>query len=279
MPSDKTAVVEHLFEKYWDENSQSLAKSVMSLDDVADAIRACNRADGLRRSDRNPANFLKDIVRSRNASEIWPERVAGLKFTGRQRTGTGECFEFVPYASDQTVPFPDLFRPNSDTLRIALQSVSLPQAAKALGRRDEAWLIQTAINLRVVEHHLATQSNLDVREITHLQMNVKLRATEIDAVYLAHLNKDDASKKAIVTCEAKNESERILVDQISNQVLAAFQTTDADMVVPLSIRSVRGVGIQMIEFELVERKDVAVFEGVRFARTAVYELVPPVTGI
>jgi len=38
MPSDKTTVIEHLFWKYWDEASQSLSKTVMSLDDVAVAI-------------------------------------------------------------------------------------------------------------------------------------------------------------------------------------------------------------------------------------------------
>lgn len=279
MRSDKTAVIEYLFRKYWDEESKYLIKSVMSLSDVAEAIRACNKLDGLDRSDRNPANFLKDVVRSKGASRIWPEHVAALRFTGRQRTGAGECFEFVPYEVDQDEPFPDLFRADAEVSLVALQSLSLPRAAKALGRNDEAWLIQTAVNLRVVEQHIATQSDLEVREITHLQMNVKLRATEIDAIYLAEIGADGDSRRAIITCEAKNEKERILVDQISNQVLAAFAATSADVVIPLAIRSVRKKGIQVIEFCLVERSQIDAFDGVRFVKSVVYELVPPVPGI
>ena len=279
MPSEKTAVVEYLFHLYWDEQSKSLAKTMMSLVDVRDAIRACNAVDNLDRSDRNPANFLKDIVRSRNASGIWPVSVAALGYSGKQRTGTGECFEFVRYTEGQTEPFPDLFRPSEATRKIALQSVSLPQAAKALGRSDEAWLIQTAVNLKVVEHHLATQSDLDVREVTHLQMNVKLRATEIDAVYLASVQVEGELKNAIITCEAKNQSERILVDQIASQVRAAFETTGADLVIPISIRSVRRVGIQVIEFQKVFRAELNEFLDVGFVREVVYSLVPPVEGI
>lgn len=279
MSSDKTAVVEYLFKKYWDERSKSLTKTVMSLVDVRDAIRACNHLDGLDRSDKNPANFLKDIVRSRNASGIWPTYVSMLGFTGKQRTGTGECFEFVRYAEGQAEPFPDLFRPEENAQKIALQSVSLPLAAKALGRSDEAWLIQTAVNLKVVEHHLATQSDLDVREVTHLQMNVKLRATEIDAIYLASIFDTGEFKRAIITCEAKNQSERVLVDQISSQVLAAFETTNADLVIPIAIRSVRGIGIQVIEFQKVLRGEAKEFQDVKFSREVVYKLVPPVEGI
>ena len=62
MPSQKTLVVEYLFKKYWDERSSSLTKSLMSLDDVAQAIRECNRSQGTALSDRNPANFLKDLL-------------------------------------------------------------------------------------------------------------------------------------------------------------------------------------------------------------------------
>ena len=279
MSSDKTAIVDYLFNMYWDEASQSLTKNVMSLEDVGDAIRACNQVDGLNRSDRNPANFLKDIVRSRNASGIWPQNVANRGFTGKQRTGTGECFEFVRYELGQVEPFPDLFRPTESTLKIHMQSVSLPQASKALGRSDEAWLIQTAVNLRVIEQHLATQSDVEVREVVHLQMNVKLRATEIDAIYLAQVSLSGIARKAIVTCEAKNHSERILVDQITSQVIAAFETTDADLVIPMAIRSVRGSGIQVIEFQKIGRDQLEAFDRVQFARDVVYNLVPPVAGI
>lgn len=152
----------------------------------------------------DPANFLKDIVRRRNASTIWPAEVAALGYTGEQRTGQGDSFEFVPFKPGQTEPFPDLYRPSRETPEFDLQSVSMSLASKSLGRRDEAWLVQTAVNLRIIEQHLATISALQVVQISHLQMTVKLRATEIDSIYLAVLA---TGETAIITCEAKREEE------------------------------------------------------------------------
>lgn len=277
--SDKTKVIEHLFDKYWDEASKALTKDVMTLDDVKEAIRQCNEEDGLSRSDRNPANFLKDVVRSRNASNIWPKRLADLGFTGEQRTGSGDSFAFVPYVAGQAEPFPDLYRPTDKTRRVRLQSVSMSLASKSLGRSDEAWLIQTAVNLRVIEHHLATESDIEVQEVDHLQMNVKLRTTEIDAIYLASVVEDRASKQALITCEAKNQSERILVGQVTSQARAAFETTAVGMVIPIAIRSIMNEGIQLIEFKKILRKDAEELKVVEYCRDVVYVLVPHVEGI
>jgi hypothetical protein len=279
MASIKTVVVEYLFNKHWDESTGALRKTVMTLDDVAEAIRACNAADGLERSANNPANFLKDIVRSRNASKIWPTRLSALRISGAQRTGTGDSFAFVDFGPDQAEAFPDLFRPNSRTTEVDLQSVSMPRESKSLGRSDEAWLIQTAVNLRVIEQHMATVSTLDVQEITHLQMTVKLRATEIDAIYSASIGQGKSAQKAIITCEAKKHSERILEDQIISQVIAAFGTTDATLVVPVAIRSVKNKGIHVVEFEAVSRSELGNFKALALSRDALYKLVPPVKGI
>lgn len=290
--SDKPVVIEYLFDKHWDAAANALIKNVMTLDDVVEAIRACNAIDGLTRSPRNPANFLKDIVRSRNASKIWPGKIATLRYTGEQRTGAGDSFAFVPFEPDQAEPFPDLFRPDNASVRSKLESVSIPLAAKALGRSDEAWLIQTAVKLRVVEQHMATASNLDVQEITHLQMNVKLRATEIDAIYLATMlmatqstvrkgaaKKPREARKALITCEAKKHSERILIGQITSQAQAAFEMTDVDVVIPIAIRSVRHEGIQLIEFEAIERSQASQITRVSYVRDVIYRLEPAVKGI
>lgn len=279
MTSQKTKVIEYLFDQHWDQSTGSLVKSVMSLDDVADAIRACNKLDGSKRSSKNPANFLKDVVRSRSASQIWPEKLTALRYTGEQRTGAGDSFEFVRFSPGQTEPFPDLFRPSASSRRVPLQSVSIPKLAKDLGRTDEAWLVQTAVNLRVIEHHMATESRVAVEEIMHLQMNVKLRATEIDAIYRALVSDGEMTKNAIITCEAKKHSERILIGQITNQVHAAFSATAADLVIPIAIRSVRNEGIQVIEFEQVERESLDALQIVTLSSEVVYSLKPPVKGI
>ena len=44
--SQKTQVIEHLFEKHWDATNGALDKRLMSLDDVAQAIRECNKLYG-----------------------------------------------------------------------------------------------------------------------------------------------------------------------------------------------------------------------------------------
>ena len=67
--SQKTQVIEHLFEKHWEAANGALDKTLMSLDDVAQAIRECNKLYGSTLSDRNPANFMKDLLRGANASK------------------------------------------------------------------------------------------------------------------------------------------------------------------------------------------------------------------
>ncbi|APP82003.1 hypothetical protein ABQZ99_003235 [Xanthomonas hortorum pv. vitians] len=276
MASDKTDVILHLFEKYWDPGNLRLTKTLMTLQDVAEAIRACNTQDGKDRSDRNPANFLKDVIRSRGASKIWPRKIALLGYTGEQRTGTGDSFEFVPLSAGYDEPFPDLYRVTDKTERIDMQSVSMSLASRELGRSDEAWLIQTAVNLRVIEQHMATVSALQVKEVTHLQMTVKLRATEIDALYLANV---PGYSSVFITCEAKKGSERILTGQIMSQVRAAFETTNADLVVPIAIRSEKDLGIHVIEFKSVSRALLGSFVDLEFSSDALYRLVPAVRGI
>jgi len=86
---------------------------------------------------RNPTDFMQDLLRGANASKNWPASVAARRFTGIQRTGDGECFEFIPYRPGQTEPFPDAFKVREDAPRFLVQSISLPLATKSLGRSDE----------------------------------------------------------------------------------------------------------------------------------------------
>lgn len=279
MASLKTKVVEYLFDKHWDEASQSLRQSLMSLDDVAQAIRACNEIDGAGRSDRNPANFMKDLMRGANASKNWPASVAARRYTAYQRTGDGDVFEFVPYRDDQTEPFPDAFKTREDAPRYPVQSISLPLVTKMLGRSDETWLVQTAINLRVVETHFAVAAAFPLIELSHLQMGIKLRQTEIDALFLGKIGEIDNPESIIVTCEAKHYKDPIIPTQIINQVQAAFTETKVSIVVPIGLRAIRNVGFYVTEFEAVRREDASSLDQLRLAADAIYELRPPVKGI
>lgn len=279
MASRKTNVIEHLFEKYWDEASQSLRKSLMSLEDVALAIRECNKIHGTSLSDRNPANFMKDLMRGANASANWPKSVAERGYTAYQRTGDGDVFEFVPYQDEQTEAFPDAFKTRLDAPRYPVQSISLPLVTKMLGRSDETWLVQTAINLRVVETHFAVAAAFPLIELSHLQMGIKLRQTEIDAIFLGKTGDIDNPESIIVTCEAKHYKDPIIPTQIINQVQAAFTETSVSIVVPIGLRALRNVGFYLTEFEAVRREDASSLNQLSLAADAIYELRPPVKGI
>lgn len=279
MRSAKTRVVEHLFFENWDPERQRLRKSVMSLEQVSRAIRACNEKYGTSLSDRNPANFLKDLLRGRNTSRNWPESVAALGYTAVQRTGSGDAFEFILYGAGQTAPFADRFPIMSDAPRCAIQSLSMPLAMKTLGRTDESWLIQTALNLRVVETHFAVASPVEMLEIIHLQMSIKLRKTEIDALFLGRVRTASAEFPVIVTCEAKHYSDPFIPQQIVNQVQAAFGATEVALVIPLGLKAVRGVGFFVSEFAQVSREEADSLADLERVACGLYELRPSVKGI
>jgi len=277
--SQKTKVIEHLFDKHWNEATATLDRSLMSLDDVAQAIRECNKVHGSTLSDRNPANFMKDLLRGANASKNWPASVAARQFTGIQRTGDGECFEFIPYRPGQAEPFLDAFGVRNDAPRFPVQSISIPLVTKTLGRSDETWLIQTAINLRVVETHFAVAPAFPLLELTHLQMGIKLRSTEIDALFLGKAGDPKNPESVLVTCEAKQAKDPLIPSQIINQVQAAFAEAEVEIVIPIGLRTVKGVGFYLTEFEAVKRADASTLDELILASDAIYELRPPVKGI
>lgn len=277
--SQKTQVIEHLFDKHWNEASGSLDKSLMSLDDVAQAIRECSDLYGVKLSDRNPANFMKDLLRGANASSNWPASVAARHFTAVQRTGDGECFEFIPYRSGQTEPFPDAFGVRENAPRYPVQSISIPLVTKSLGRSDETWLVQTAINLRVVETHFAVASAFPLLELAHLQMGIKLRSTEIDALFLGKTGDPQRPESVLITCEAKQAKDPLIQSQIINQVRAAFAEAEVNTVIPIGLRTIKGVGFYLTEFAAVRRADADALDELTLACDAIYELHPPVKGI
>ena len=279
MPSEKPIIIEYLFAKYWDSNTSTLRKSVMTLEDVSDAIRDCNATQGTSLSDRNPANFMKDFMRGNSASRNWPKALAALNYTAVQRTGTGDAFEFIQFGPEQTEPFPDSFKMPDDAPRFQVQSLSLPLVTKRLGRLDESWLIQTAVNLRIVESHFAIGSSVPMLELSHLQMNVKLRQTEIDALFLGVMQGAESEEQVIVTCEAKHYKDPFIPQQIINQVQAAFGETHVSTVIPLGMKAVRNVGFYVTEFEAVRREEANDLVELVLASHAIYELRPTVKGI
>lgn len=288
MPSQKTAIIEDLFGQRWNPTAQVLTNSMVMLADVGNAIRAYNsRHPQSRISDRNPANFFKDFIRSSSSANTnWPRAIFAMGYTARQRTGRGRCFEFTPVPIGQEVPFPSAVPPlPGDAPPHRVESVSLPLASRRLGRDDEAWLIQVLVRLRVFETHLALYSprRSNIRQVDHLQMSVKLRDAEIDAIFLV-LEHDPSGTitQTLVTCEAKQGRDDILEDQMLAQLeaVAAIADFQPDLVVPLAAKSVGRSTVHLVEFVAVS--PTAIREGLTsltIASHQAYTFEPAVPGI
>jgi hypothetical protein len=277
--SEKPPVIEHLYNSLIDPTSGLLIRDVVTNEDILKSILWCNENLGSKLSLKNPANFMKDIIRGKGATGMWPDLLKELKITARQITGDGNVFQFVPYAEEQTEPFPDRFGFHEAVLRHRIQSVSMPLASKELGRDDETYLIQVAVKLAVVETHFALTSPLNIIELTHLQIGIKLRLCELDSMFAAYfIDADGKTHRVIITAEAKNKKQRILEDQILRQVTAAFSETKVDFVVPIVMTSAAG-GIYIAEFKAVHRDDLESYKKLELASEALYELVPRVNGI
>jgi hypothetical protein len=239
----KPKVIEYIFEKRYDPTTGEIADPIVKSDALVDAIEECNKLPGKTLSTKNPANFLKDYLRSPKRNELWPAALKKARITARQKYRKGRVFAFAPYEPDQTEPFPDVFVLPNDAKEHVIESVSLPSAARALGRRDEAWLIQVCVHQRVVQTHFALHSHHEAPvDIFHLQNSVKT-TPEIDAIFLLTLSEGKRLRKALVTLEAKRD-EPILPDQIRAQVARMAKTCrkekglrDVELIVPVAARS------------------------------------------
>jgi len=279
--SQKPYVIERIYERLLDFSTGRLARSIVTNQDVVEAITWCNEHKGTGLSDKNPANFMKDIIRGAGASGMWPQSLHQKRIGGRQVTGDGNVFEFIPYEEGQTEPFPQRFAYHQGVTEHKLQSISMPLASKELGRNDETYLIQVAIKLALVETHFALFSSLKVLEVNHLQIGIKLRLTEVDSMYSAiYADESGQKRQMVITVEAKKRGQRILADQIVRQVKAAFNETPeiVGLVVPLALVSANG-GIYLAEFIPTRRSESVELESLTLATEVLYKLEPPVKGI
>jgi hypothetical protein len=175
-----------------------------------------------------------------------------------------------------------------------LQSLTLPLASKALGRRDESWLVQVTVCLSVLEHHFATRSKLSVKEFVHLQTGVKLGNSEVDSLFRAIVEDREGNRlHVLVTCEAKQQGERILDHQVVDQIVAAHKSVkksvpeeelEVSFIVPVAIKAIPPDGdLYVVEFEPWSPADAeeeeAVIKDLKPASEGLYRLCPPVPGI
>ncbi|RYG99883.1 MAG: hypothetical protein EON58_02305 [Alphaproteobacteria bacterium] len=257
-------------------------------EDVAKAIGYCIDNYGVKlKRDSNPYNFMKDLLRGPNANSNWPESLTKSRITGVPIFGDGKVFKFVGFEPDQTEPFPNPFEPTPELKPDKLQSISIPLTTKLLGRADESWLIQVAVNLRVIEQHLAAHSPFEWIELVHLQIAVKLgSSSEVDALFLGVIEEAGVRKNVLVTCEAKQRRDPLLGEQIVRQVRAAFKSVkhldlDIFLVVPIGLKPTAEGSLYVVEFEAWTEEQAASTESTDLvmASRALYQLTPPVPGV
>jgi hypothetical protein len=292
--SEKPIIFSYLFGHRYDFRTGKFTPSTVTNVEIQEAIVTLRADEGLSLRVGNPANFMKDFLRSWSRNDYWPAEIAAAGYTGRQAYGDGAVFDFVPYLPGQTEPFPYEYDLPAAAPVHSIESVSLPSAARALGRGDESWLIQVAVHQRVLPTHFAVYSDLDAVDLFHLQNTMK-GTPEIDAVFLLTFRDGGALKKALVTMEAKR-NEPILPDQVRSQVAYMAKQcrrraglSDIEFIVPVAAAT-RGTTSHILG--VFEMQPISVSEGVAAydARTAHalplvtakavgYNFIPPVSGI
>jgi hypothetical protein len=91
---------------------------------------------------------------------------------------------------------------------------------KILGRSDEPWLRQVAVQLHLVQTHLAFSSSHKFIHVTHMQTGIKQAGAEIDGLFLGKVEGDIT---AIITVEAKGTKDDILLTQVLEQAKAVLR--------------------------------------------------------
>lgn len=239
--SDKPPIFEDLFNSRYNFATKSLMNPVVDSSTLKAAINHSNSTLGTKLSTDNPANFVKDYLRSPNKNALWPASMTAAKISVRQKYRKKRVFAFVDFEAGQTVPFPEYFQiPSSDP--IFIEAVSLPSDARALGREDESWLIQVCVHQRILQTHFALHSHVEVVDIFHLHNSLKA-TPEIDAIFLITFKNSGKTHKALITLEAKRD-EGILIDQIRSQVAYMSEQcdkkaglNDIEFIFPVAVQS------------------------------------------
>lgn len=295
MASYKTNVIEAIFDKLWDPTSNSLTRTIVTLEDVIEGINNYNQtisAGGRRYNVGNPANFFKDLVRNlKTINNNWPKTVLARGYTGQQTTGDGNSFEFIPLPLGQTEAFPSVgqtYPRDPQAPHYPLQSLSLSIESKILGRADETWLMQVAVLLHLVEAHLAYQSKHKFIQVSHMQTGIKQRGAEIDGMFLGKLANGNT---VIITMEAKGKRDDILESQLLAQAKAALSMKSITnnfaklasggkevFVIPMAMKILDDGKIYMAEYEEI-KYGTTVPNSLTLQSESLYSFIPPVPGV
>ena len=262
----KKPVVERLYSRWV---SGDFPDNIVRRSDVVSAINDENLGKPKKQklSTGNPANFLKDMIRKKSVMDNWPARLIAEQISARQRYGEEKVFQFFKHPSSWPSPFPDWHAPKPGTPIYDAQTVSIDSLARSLGRSEETWLTQIAVNLHLVHAHLAIYSphslRRRIRDVRHLQMGIKTQP-EIDAAFIATYRREseNAAENVFITLEAKQRDERILTDQIREQVAKAFDITKKLNDPP--IHAVKPMALQVVRWPAGQEDGSIVDENMMF---------------
>jgi hypothetical protein len=283
--SQKPPIIESLFEERWDKTRKVLTDPSVTQRDIRQKIQELpkNAQSEAELSDRNIANFFKDFIRrKKTANANWPASIWARGYTARQVTGNNQSFEFIPKTPGQKTPFPSFAEPNEVTPRLRIETVSLPLASRMLGRRDETWLMQVVVRLRILETHLALVSKRNWVQVDHLQMSVKHGKREIDGLFLGlEQLSPQRQQEVIICCEAKGRKDDLLEEQIVGQIRVVLEdpAVAQKVALPIGLKAVSLSEIYIAEFDEVTREEVGELDSLSVVSDALFELVPAVPGI
>ena len=237
--SRKTAVISNLGEKH---GQGAFPEGIVT----GDQIRQAMDEVGSNLSRNNPANFLKDLLR-KNPENNWPDELLAQRIYGRQVYGNGRVLQFFKAAPGEDPFAPDAGLPDDIPVQ-KISSLQMDSLARSLGRTEETWLTQVAVSLGLIHQHLAIYSPdaAMVKDLRFLQVGMKTQP-EIDAVFVAEywLPKKIDFENVFITVEVKQRGERVLLDQIREQVRKAFGETakvkdrKVDVVKPMAVNVIR----------------------------------------
>jgi hypothetical protein len=211
--------------------------------------------------ERSAYSFFKDYIRLNTCNEKWPDELRQAGITARQRHGE-EVFQFVRFdevGATYAEPFPNPYDPPDDIEGCPFEVRMSPKVLK-YGIPSETWLVEIIKQNLLAEMHFAAHpAGLIPGSLRHLCSN-KNQPAEIDHTMAAEWAEN---KDVFITLEGKTRKERILPDQIRNQVLTAFRWTSQrtgdltiDRVMPWCFKVVEHqgqYGIHIIQFVEVSR--------------------------
>jgi hypothetical protein len=295
----KTVIIERIFERRWNPETGSLLNDLVTIDDIKNAVDAFDKnvPKGLKPfgARYNVYAFFKDFVRrTSSANRNWPASVLSRGYTARQETGGGRSFRFIKVPAGQVTAFfepPAAYpRLKGRECRFRIQSLSLDFETRLVGFwGHESWLMQVAVQLKLIQSHLALCSEHNFVEVADLQQNIKQGRAEIDGLFLGRMSSDSPM---LITVEAKGRKDDILETQVAAQVVAVMRNKNIRKnlpaiarnpedfyILPMAMKIFDDSVIYIAEYDPVRYEPNGVISDVRLVGESLCEIIPPVEGI